>query len=68
MGITPSREDFVALEGYAKKSEEEHREIIQNAGIEITENDKEIAQFLEDYKTATNDMIQQKTLEMNEWA
>ncbi|UZO17704.1 uncharacterized protein OCT59_009045 [Rhizophagus irregularis] len=102
MGITPSREDFVALEGYAKKSEEERRAIIQNAGMEITDNDKEIAQFLgsedeilgcfirgiiticlrhfnnqrtkefneyiEDYKTATNDMIQQKTVEMNEWA
>ncbi|POG54475.1 hypothetical protein GLOIN_2v1827431 [Rhizophagus irregularis DAOM 181602=DAOM 197198] len=46
MGITPSREDFVALEGYAKKSEEERRAIIQNAGMEITDNDKEIAQFL----------------------
>ncbi|EXX72968.1 uncharacterized protein OCT59_028573 [Rhizophagus irregularis] len=102
MGITPSREDFVALEGYAKKSEEERRAIIQNAGMEITDNDKEIAQFLgsedeilgcfirgiimiclrhfnnqrtkefneyiEDYKTASNDIIQQKTLEMNEWA
>ncbi|GBC36380.2 hypothetical protein GLOIN_2v1785279 [Rhizophagus irregularis DAOM 181602=DAOM 197198] len=102
MGITPSREDFVTLEGYAKKSKEERRAIIQNAGMEITDNDKEIAQFLgpedeilgcfirgiiticlrhfnnqrtkefneyiEDYKTAINDMIQQKTLEMNEWA
>ncbi|CAB4418814.1 unnamed protein product [Rhizophagus irregularis] len=101
MGITISREDFVALEGYAQKSDEERREILQNAGMELTEEDTQIAKFLgtndtvlgcfirgiiktclhlfnaqrtkefntyiEEYKTATNEMLQQKSLEINEW-
>ncbi|PKY54223.1 hypothetical protein RhiirA4_426625 [Rhizophagus irregularis] len=101
MGITPSREDFVALEGYAQKSDEERRAILQSAGMEITDEDNQIAKFLgtedevlgcfirgiiktcihlfnaqrtkefntyiEEYKTATNEMLQQKSLEINEW-
>ena len=46
MGITPSREDFKSLEGYAGKNTEEHIEILTAAGIEINEQDREIAKFL----------------------
>ncbi|PKK63306.1 hypothetical protein RhiirC2_812975 [Rhizophagus irregularis] len=46
MGIAPSVERFVALEGYATKSEEERLEIIKNAGLEITEYDATISKFL----------------------
>ncbi|PKC71216.1 hypothetical protein RhiirA1_453781, partial [Rhizophagus irregularis] len=100
MGITPSRERFVALEGYATKSDEERTEIITNAGLEITEQDATIAKFLgldnpifgsfirgiimicidennnarnrefdahiEEYKRMSNEMLNEKQLEMNE--
>ncbi|PKK61870.1 hypothetical protein RhiirC2_791195 [Rhizophagus irregularis] len=46
MGIAPSVERFVALEGYATKSEEEWLEIIKNAGLEITKYDATISKFL----------------------
>jgi len=46
MGITPSREDFSSLEGYAGKSTEQHIEILKAAGIDINEQDREIATFL----------------------
>ncbi|GBC19332.1 uncharacterized protein OCT59_024650 [Rhizophagus irregularis] len=46
MGITPSREKFIALEGYAQKSVEERNTILTNAGMEITQTDKDLAEFL----------------------
>ncbi|PKK55576.1 hypothetical protein RhiirC2_802035, partial [Rhizophagus irregularis] len=46
MSIAPSVERFIALEGYATKSEEERLEIIKNAGLEITEYDATISKFL----------------------
>ncbi|PKC53116.1 hypothetical protein RhiirA1_479984 [Rhizophagus irregularis] len=46
MGITPLKEDFAALEGYANKTDEERKAIISSAGMEITTIDKNIAQFL----------------------
>lgn len=46
MGIAPSVDRFVALEGYATKTEEERKKIITNAGLEITELDATISQFL----------------------
>src|SRR5438034_6944723 len=46
MGITPSREDFKSLEGYAGKNMEEHIEILTAESIKINEQDSEIAKFL----------------------
>ncbi|PKB96287.1 hypothetical protein RhiirA5_435088 [Rhizophagus irregularis] len=46
MGITPSREKFIALEGYAQKSDEERKTILTNAGMETTQIDKDLAEFL----------------------
>ncbi|PKB91837.1 hypothetical protein RhiirA5_387969, partial [Rhizophagus irregularis] len=46
MGITPSREKFIALEGYAQKSDEERKTILTNAGMEETQIDKDLAEFL----------------------
>ncbi|PKY51901.1 hypothetical protein RhiirA4_469210 [Rhizophagus irregularis] len=46
MGITPSKVDFIALEGYANKSDEERMNILTNAGMEITAIDNDIASFL----------------------
>ncbi|PKY55305.1 hypothetical protein RhiirA4_503926 [Rhizophagus irregularis] len=46
MGITPSKEDFIALEGYANKTDEERKTILSNAGMEINAIDIDIAEFL----------------------
>ncbi|PKY21656.1 hypothetical protein RhiirB3_435317 [Rhizophagus irregularis] len=46
MGITPSREKFIALEGYAQKSDKERKTILTNAGMEITQIDQDLAEFL----------------------
>jgi hypothetical protein len=46
MGITPSREDFKALEGYANQSDDTRIEILRKAGFEIEEQDHEIGKFL----------------------
>uniref|UniRef100_U9V3S3 Uncharacterized protein n=1 Tax=Rhizophagus irregularis (strain DAOM 181602 / DAOM 197198 / MUCL 43194) TaxID=747089 RepID=U9V3S3_RHIID len=46
MGITPSKEKFIALEGYAKKSDEERTDILKNAGMEPTQIDQDLANFL----------------------
>ncbi|RGB33436.1 hypothetical protein C1646_761737 [Rhizophagus diaphanus] len=46
MGIAPSVEDFKALEGYTQQDEEIKKQILMHAGMEITEQDKTIANFL----------------------
>jgi hypothetical protein len=46
MGITPSRNDFTTLEGYANQTEETRIEILTKAGLQINEKDKEIGDFL----------------------
>jgi hypothetical protein len=46
MGITPSKDSFKQLEGYANKSNDERNEILTRAGLQLGKQDKEIAEFL----------------------
>ncbi|RGB38880.1 hypothetical protein C1646_665093 [Rhizophagus diaphanus] len=46
MGVLPSREKFIALEGYVQKNSEERQQIITNAEIELIQQDKDLAIFL----------------------
>jgi hypothetical protein len=47
MGHTPSKDAFKSLEGYAGKQESEWKQILANAGLEINDQDRKIATFLQ---------------------
>jgi hypothetical protein len=46
MGISPSREDFTTLEGYANQTDEARIDILTKAGITLESQDHEIGNFL----------------------